>query len=173
MRRLGMAVVAVTLALSGWAVDAQGLSNVSAALRPWFEVPVVSSPARGSFSARINTQNDSVSYRLTYSGLQADIRQAHIHLAQPNVNGGIMVWLCGTPTNPGPPLTQVCPQSGTITGTILPANVIEITTQGIAPGDFDEFVAALRAGLAYANVHTVQSTGGEIRGQIRPGLGHR
>jgi hypothetical protein len=30
----------------------------------------------------------------------------------------------------------------------------------------------LRAGVAYANVHTTVSPGGEIRGQIQPGHGH-
>jgi hypothetical protein len=167
-------MVAVTLA-SGWAVHAQGgISRVAASLRPWHEVPSVSSPARGSFSARINTSTDTVEYRLTYSGLQANITQAHIHFAQFNVNGGIMVWLCQTPATPQAPAgIQLCPQSGTITGVIQPANVLAITPQGIAAGDFDEFVSALRTGLAYVNVHTAQSTGGEIRGQVLPGLGHR
>lgn len=174
MRRSGTALMAITLACSGWAVYAQGgLSRVSATLRPSHEVPSVSSPARGSFSAKIDTTADTVEYRLSYSGLQAPITQAHIHLAQFNVNGGIMVWLCGTPATPlAPAGTQLCPQSGTITGLIQPANVVAINSQGIAAGDFDEFVAALRSGLAYANVHTEQSTGGEIRGQVLPGLGH-
>ena len=38
--------------------------------------------------------------------------------------------------------------------------------QGIAPAEFAELVRALRAGAAYANVHTTTNTGGEIRGQI-------
>jgi len=33
-------------------------------------------------------------------------------------------------------------------------------------GEFDEFIAAMRAGVTYANVHTSQFPGGEIRGQI-------
>jgi hypothetical protein len=52
------------------------------------------------------------------------------------------------------------------------ANIQNVPTQGVAPGDFDELVAAIRNGLAYANVHTAQSPGGEIRGQIRRGNGH-
>jgi hypothetical protein len=37
---------------------------------------------------------------------------------------------------------------------------------GIAAGEFAELVRALRAGAAYANVHTTTFPAGEIRGQI-------
>ena len=172
MRQIGLAAGAVALVLAGSAHAQRGVSNVSAGLEPSQEVPAVSSPARGSFEARIDDVAQMVEYTLTYEGLQADVRMSHIHIAQKNVNGGIMVWLCGTATNPGPAGTQVCPQSGTVTGVITPSDVGAVTTQGIAPGEFGEFVAAIRAGLAYVNVHTAQSPGGEIRGQLGPGSGH-
>jgi hypothetical protein len=53
-----------------------------------------------------------------------------------------------------------------VTGTITPANILGPAGQGIAAGEFDEFIAAMRAGVTYANVHTAQFPGGEIRGQI-------
>ncbi len=40
-------------------------------------------------------------------------------------------------------------------------------TQQILAGELAEVIAAIRAGVAYANVHTTLSPGGEIRGQIR------
>ncbi len=38
--------------------------------------------------------------------------------------------------------------------------------QGVAAGRVRELVRALRAGVAYANVHTTKYGGGEIRGQF-------
>jgi hypothetical protein len=54
----------------------------------------------------------------------------------------------------------------TLSGTILPTNVIGPATQGIAAGEFEELVAAIRAGVVYANVHTSAFPAGEIRGQL-------
>jgi hypothetical protein len=130
------------------------------------EVPAVSTVARGRFSADID--DDTVEWELSFEGLQGTITQAHIHFAQANVNGGIMVWLCGTANLPGPAGTQPCPQSGTISGTITAAEVVGPGgAQQLGAGEFAEFVAALKKELAYANVHTNLSTGGEIRGQIK------
>ena len=39
--------------------------------------------------------------------------------------------------------------------------------QQLLAGEFDELVAAIRAGVTYANIHSSLSPGGEIRGQIR------
>ena len=58
---------------------------------------------------------------------------------------------------------------GTVTGTIVPAQVLTATGQGINAGEFDEVVRAIRAGAAYANVHSATFGPGEIRGQIRRG----
>ena len=38
--------------------------------------------------------------------------------------------------------------------------------QGIEPGAFAEIAAAIKAGIAYANVHTTKWPAGEIRGQL-------
>jgi hypothetical protein len=61
------------------------------------------------------------------------------------------------------------PRASTVTGTITPAQVLTATGQGIDTGEFDEVVRAIRAGAAYANVHSTTFLPGEIRGQIRRG----
>lgn len=142
-------------------------------LRSYQEVPAVSSAARGFFKARIREGAGTITYELSYEGLQGDIRQAHIHFGQRSVNGGVSVYLCQTATNPDP--TGLAPTCGaapaTVTGTLTAANVIGPAGQGIAATEFAELVRAIRAGVAYVNVHSSAFPGGEVRGQMR-GLGH-
>jgi hypothetical protein len=100
------------------------------------------------------------------------VAQAHIHIAQKDVNGAIVIWLCGNVANT-PPGIQPCPPSpAMISGTATAANVIPQTTQGIGAGEFADVLRALRRGDAYANVHSSMSPGGELRSQIK-GKGDR
>lgn len=142
-----------------------GRSRLSTDLIGYEEVPAVSSPGGGSFKAVISRSADEIRYELRYSALQGNVTQSHIHFGQKAVSGGISVFLCSNLGN-GPAGTQVCPPSGTVTGTIRPVDVIGPTGQGIAPGEFAELVKALRAGVAYANVHSSVWPAGEIRGQL-------
>ena len=138
------------------------------------EVPAVNTVAEGTFTARSNRDGTSVDYTLTFSGLQGTVQQSHIHFAQKSVNGSIIVWLCGTAALPGPAGTPTCPAGGgTVTGTFTSANVLagSIATQQFAAGDLESLLDAMRAGIAYANVHTTLSPGGEIRGQINDDRG--
>ncbi len=91
----------------------------------------------------------------------ANVLFAHVHFGQRGVAGGVAAFLCGGGTKPAP-----CVPGTTITGTITPADVQGPAGQGIAPGEWNELVAAIRAGVAYANVHSMTQQGGEIRGQI-------
>ena len=154
--------------LAAFAIAGNALADdtVRTGLTGFEEVPVVSTNASGRFEAKIARDRQSIAYTLSYNGLQGQVRQAHIHVAQANVNGGIVVWLCGSTTNPGPAGTQTCPQTGMVTGTIVPADVQAVGTQQIAAGDLQEVIDALRAAIAYVNVHTDLSPGGEIRGQV-------
>ena len=134
------------------------------------EVPAVSSNARGDFEVRIARDGLSISYTLDYSGLQGQVRQAHIHVAQRNVNGAIVLWLCGSATNPGPVGTQACPATGKVTGTLTAADLQVSATQQVTT--FANVIEAIQDGVAYANVHTDLSPGGEIRGQLGSHSGH-
>jgi hypothetical protein len=168
MKKLAI-MTAVFAALA--ASTAARAEHIQATLSGYEEVPVVSTVATGEFQAMISNDDQFIDYELTYSGLQGTVQQAHIHVAQLSVNGSIVIWLCGTTTNPGPPGTPTCtPGSGSFTGTITTANVVAATnpaSQQIAAGELAEVIAAMRAGAAYVNVHTNLSPGGEIRGQIR------
>lgn len=146
-----------------------------ATLRGFEEVPATSTGASGRFRVEISEDGSSMTYTLSYSDLEGNVRQAHIHFAQQGVNGAIVVFLCQTTFNPDPTgHAPTCPQSGTVTGTLTTANMTALAVaQGIAPGEFAELVRAIRAGVTYANVHSAGTgvpanfAGGEIRGQIR------
>src|SRR5262252_8638192 len=144
--------------------------RIQAALTGYEEVPAVNTVASGEFLAQISPDGQTIEYELSYSGLQGSVQQAHIHVAQLSVNGSIVIWLCQTATPFLDPTGHApqCPQAGTVTGTITSANVIagSMPAQQLTAGDLAEVIAAIRAGAAYANVHTNLSPGGEIRGQI-------
>lgn len=170
--------VVTGLAASAVAQDSRQKQSFRAELVGYNEVPAVSSTARGEFRAQIDPRGDSFTFSLTYEGLTFDASQAHIHFGQSHTNGGISVWLCESALNPAPPLLPVatCPLRATttpITATITALDVVGPGGQGISAGDFAELLDAMRAGSAYANVHSgmvgappVGFPGGEIRGQI-------
>jgi hypothetical protein len=159
---LAFAISALVLALVATVALGGDRSKVGTTLVGYSEVPSVSSMGRGDFTATIDDQNRVIEYRLTLGGtFNAPLLFAHIHFAQRDVNGGVAAFLCGGGSKPAP-----CPANGTVTGTITPADVIGPAGQGIAAGEWDELVAAIRAGVTYANVHSSTQPGGEIRGQI-------
>jgi hypothetical protein len=131
----------------------------------------VSTAASGRFKLRIDDKAQMISYELTFQGLEAPVTQSHIHFGQRHTVGGIVVWLCQTTGTPAPAAvaaaTPFCPSEGTVTGTITPAQVLTVTGQGIDAGQFDELLAAIRAGATYANVHSTLFPPGEIRGHVR------
>lgn len=173
-RLLGLSIVAATSAL---AVPAAA-QTVHARLHGYQEVPSVSSPGRGEFKAKINEDAGSIFFELSYENLQGQAFMSHIHVGQHGVNGGISVWLCGTPslgaTIPAGITVPECPlTTGNINGTITPASVIGPTGQLVAAGQFDELIDAIRSGVTYVNVHTTAASGGVPGGEIRGQIGGR
>jgi len=166
MRKLylgSVLAVAVTLMSPGSFVTAdKSRGNIRARLTGFQEVPSVSTTGKGEFQAKLNEDGTMLSYELSYSELTGTtVSAAHIHLGQPAANGGVMAFLCGGGTKPA------CPASGTVTGTIVASDVTGPANQGIAAGEFDEMLRAIRSGNAYVNVHTNLFGSGEIRGQLR------
>ena len=159
--------VVTALGAVGAVALAQGGGDFNGRLTGYQEVPALSTSGHGTFRASIRSGGSAINYRLSYAGLEAKPTQAHIHLGQPGVNSGVIVFLCDN-TGAGPAGTKPCPDSpATVQGTLHAANVIGPAAQGIDPGQFGELVRAIRAGATYANVHTEKYPGGEIRTQLR------
>jgi hypothetical protein len=166
--------VLLGLALAAGSVLATGPRLLRADLSGDQEVPAISTTGKGQLKLLIYPDQGTIHYELSYSGLQADATQAHIHFGQAAVNGGISVFLCSNLANP-PAGTQACPlRAGTVSGLLTTASVLGPTAQGIAAGEIDALIDALRAQLTYVNVHSTTWPTGEIRGQIGTGRGgHR
>jgi hypothetical protein len=163
---VGVAVVAA-LTAAGTVAVAGGGDSIREELTGYEEDPlVVSTTGNGSFKARINEGQERIDFRLRYDELEGDVAQAHIHFGGPRQSGGISVFLCTNMGN-GPAGTATCPaEPGTVSGTLEPDDVIGPTDQGIAAGEFDELVDAIRNGVTYVNVHSSLYPGGEIRAQL-------
>jgi hypothetical protein len=174
-RRLQFAVLVAVMGLLGVAAAAVaggGGRDVREHLTGYQETPMtISTTGAGDFRAKV--KHSQIEYRLSYSDLEGDVTQSHIHLGAEATTGGISVFLCSNLGN-GPAGTQACPgpHSGTITGTIVPADVIGPAGQGIKPGEYAELLRAIRAGATYANVHSSLYPGGEIRAQLNERHGH-
>ena len=181
MRKLVLASLllvgaASTLVVAAIATADEGSRNVSAhgGLSGYQEAPAtISTTGGGTFRAKIANDGQSFEWTLSYEALEGTVQQSHIHFGAPGLANGIAVFLCtnlgNAPPAPAGP-TQACPTPpATISGVAHPNDVIGPNGQGIEPGAFDELVAAMRAGFAYANVHSTKWPSGEIRGQLGGG----
>jgi len=170
MKRLlvvAVALFAVVFMVTGsvWAAEGFG-----ARLRGFEEVPAIASGGQGFFSGTLDDSGTTLTFTLVYFGVENPVTQAHIHVGQTGVNGGIVLFFCTNLTPPaGVPVPQACPNApglNTITGTLTAANVIAVAAQDVGSGDFQRVISAMRAGTAYANIHSTTFPGGEIRGQV-------
>jgi hypothetical protein len=137
---VGAALLAFGLAGCGNMRPSQKVDIYEAALSGSQEVPANASPGRGMAEVQLNTNTNSLSWKVTYSGLSGPVIAGHIHgPAAAGQNAGVMV-----------------PFSGN-----LNAQPIQGQAQ-ITPAQASE----LAAGRLYVNLHTARSPGGEIRGQL-------
>ena len=166
---IGLTVALVAVALLGTAIVSadSGKQDVKARLSGYQEVPPISTKGTATLRLHVNTGGSSITFELSYSDLEGGaVSASHIHFAQPGVNGAPIAFLCGGGSKPA------CPASpATISGTIVPADILDASAQGIAAGQFSEALAAIRAGMTYVNIHTAAFPNGEIRGAIKGGKG--
>jgi hypothetical protein len=154
---------ALLLLCIAFAAAADEDTRFRAALVGTQEVPAIFAAGNAIFEARALDNDTRIEFRLTYEHLTAPPLVAHVHFGQRGVNGNVSFFLCGGGGKPPCPTST----SGTVTGTIVAADVVGPAGQGIAPGNLAAILQMIRAGLGYANMHTPLHPGGEIRGQIR------
>ena len=137
-------------------------------LTSYQEVPSLSTTGVGDFEATL-VNDTTLHYVFQFANLEGGASLfAHVHFGQRATSGGVSFFLCGGGGKPA------CPNvSGRVEGDVTPADVVGPAAQGIAPGQFDEIIKAMRLGYAYANIHTTTYPGGEIRGQINSHTGEK
>jgi glucose/arabinose dehydrogenase len=124
------------------------------------EVPPVTTA--GGATAEFRLRDDgSIAYELRATGPLVGVTQAHIHLGGYIQNGPVVAFLLplhseGTNFERGDLIAR---------GTLVESNVI-----ARLPGfeaSISNLVQRMRQGRTYANIHTTNNQGGEVRGQIR------
>ena len=177
MKNLGLKIsIATLLALAvpsivslGARADRDDVTAFRARLTGFGEVPPQLEDGTGTFVGNLSDDGQSISWTLTWTGLTGPAQVAHVHFGPPQNVGTPVVFFCGGPA--GPNAKPACPDgpghSASITGTWTASDVQAVQPQGVAAGDFAGLLKILRAHLGYANIHTPNHLGGEIRGQVR------
>jgi hypothetical protein len=114
------------------------------------EVPPHQGAGAGTATLTLDPAAKSVTWKITWHDLSSTAIMAHIHgPASPTTNAGVLVNLGPKGAKMGDPLPNPLEGSATMT---------------------DAQWADMMAGKDYINVHTTTNKGGEIRGQIAPGM---
>ncbi len=146
----GAIVLAFLLIFQSGAV---GATVFKATLSGAEEVPPVNTVAMGD--ATFNVGEGSISFTLNVSNV-TNATAAHIHAAAKGVNGPVVVPLFSGPV-----------KQGEFTGVLAEGTITKANLAGLLAGmELGALVDMMNAGGAYVNVHTTQSPGGEMRGQI-------
>jgi CHRD domain-containing protein len=156
MLKAGFVAAAFALAACGSSSSGPA-THFSATLSSASETPASPHPNPAATGTATYTVNGTtVNYTLTFSGLSGNASAGHIHVGASTEAGGVVV-----------PFTLPAATSGNIQGSFTAADVKagSTATATITAGDLDSFLAAMRAGYTYTNVHTASNPAGEIRGQ--------
>ncbi|HSD82901.1 MAG TPA: CHRD domain-containing protein, partial [Anaerolineae bacterium] len=143
----GLYVNVHTSGFPGGEVRGQILEGVfSSILTGDQQVPPVSTTGTGAVYFTYNTNTGLFDYTGQVAGLSSNVTAAHIHTGTVGSTGGVIV-----------PLSYITVTNGAVfSGSFTLANMAAL-------------VANFQNGL-YVNVHTVNHSGGEVRGQILVGL---
>lgn len=118
------------------------------------------SAASGMATFELSKDGTVLHYKVTVSNIE-DANMSHIHIAPEGKEGPPAAWLY--PSAPPPMLKE-----GKFTGTLAEGDIKAENLIGDFKGKpLSALIDVLKAGGAYANVHTKKMPGGEVRGQIR------
>ncbi|HUF02439.1 MAG TPA: CHRD domain-containing protein [Gaiellaceae bacterium] len=161
-----LGLVAIGVAVAGanrnWSTHANGS----------MEVPTRDTNAQGQAVFHLSKSGTALEYKLIASNIE-NVTQAHIHMAPPGVNGGVVAWLypSGPPAVPG--------GAGRTDGVLAEGTITSASLVGALAGQpLSALIDAMENGQAYVNIHTDDGAdppntgpgdfpGGEIRGDIR------
>ena len=148
---LGMAALLGSLVAVPAHANGVGLVTCTTTMGGANEVPPNGSPATGTVSYTFDPATSASTWSVTFSGLTAPATAAHVHApAPPGSNAAVVV-----------PLTTIpAATSGSYSGSATTSfpTVSEPTAA--------QYASDLLSGNAYANIHTSNFPGGEIRGQL-------
>jgi hypothetical protein len=128
------------------------------------EVPPVLTNTSGRVRITFNADDTAAEFQLQV--LQGvGITQAHIHCGPAGVNAPIVVFLAGL-NSQGYNVNAFFPWI--FGATVTDSSIIPRTAEQcpIAINNLRDLIALIRAGNAYANVHSLANSGGEVRGQL-------
>jgi hypothetical protein len=137
-----------------------------ASLSGYQEIPTLSTASSGDVTVMLSADQKTLTVTLTFTKLEGVAQSAGLYFGAAATTGNIVAHICGAP-KPACPATA----DGTVTTTIVAADVVAVTGQGIAAGDLAALIRAMENGVVYANVITSKYAFGEIRGQLDRGFG--
>ncbi len=159
IRRIFSNALVMTLAALGFtACDSEKQEKYVAQLSAANEVPANASSASGRVVFIVSRDGSYAEYSEQVTGLSAGITGVHFHRAAAGVNGPIVL------------SAFFDDATGAARNSLVPGtSELEIKqdiSRRVTKAQLDAIIADLRAGNIYANVHTSNRPGGEIRGQM-------
>jgi CHRD domain len=148
MKRFMAAVAVAALLILPATVSGASDQTFMGSLSGAAQVPPVATAANGTVYVVISAAGDQLRWGVQYAGLSGALTGAHIHFGGAGANGQIMFPLTISPS----------PMLGTLTAADFQAGADVVT--------FAAALNAIRAGMAYINLHTAAHPDGEIRAQL-------
>jgi hypothetical protein len=141
---------AMSLVLSGAECAGDGNETFTASLAPGNEVPPLPNAGQsGTAVVVINEDDRTLRATVTTNLDPSKVTSAHLHLGAAGSNGGVLF-------NLGSPIGSGFERSATDA---------DLTAVGTVD-TWAEFIAEVKAGNVYVNVHTTDNPAGEVRGQL-------